>query len=187
MSETPRPGLLVSRPVHDGRVVKLSVDTVRFPDGSVGELEMIRHPGAAAVLPFVGSPEEPDPEILLLEQHRYAAGGTIFEVPAGLPLGPDEDWDACARRELEEETGHRAGELRALTRIFTTPGFTEEVIRLYAAWNLEDGTARLDEDEFVEVVRLRFSEALAMVKDGRIVDAKSVATLLYAACFIVGQ
>lgn len=173
--------------MFEGRIVKLSLDTVRFPDGSTGELEMIRHPGASAVLPFVTSPREPDPEVLLLRQYRYAAGGELYEVPAGLPLGPDESWDACAHRELEEETGRRAGRLEPLTRIFTTPGFTDEMIRLYAGWELQEGETNLDDDEFVEVVRMPFSQAVEMVRDGRIVDCKSVATILYAACFLVDE
>ena len=94
-------------PVHDGRIVHLSIDTVRFPDGSVGELEMIRHSGASAVLPLLGSRDDADPEIVLIRQYRYASGGYMFEVPAGRPDRPGEDWEVCARRELEEETGSR--------------------------------------------------------------------------------
>lgn len=180
-------GCLESRPVYRGRIVKLSVDTVRFPDGSAGELEMIRHPGASAVLPVVGRLDDPDPEILLLRQYRYAAGGEIYEVPAGLPLDADEAWEACARRELEEETGFRAGGLRYLTRIYTTPGFTDEVIHLFVAWDLEEGEARLDDDEFVEVVRMPFSRVLDMVRGGEIVDGKSVSTILYAERFVLGR
>jgi len=187
VSEASRPGRLESRKVHDGRIVTLSVDTVRFPDGSTGELEMIRHPGAAAVLPVVGSLDEENPEVLLLRQYRYAAGGVIWEVPAGLPLGPDEPWEACAARELEEETGRRGKRLVPLTRILTTPGFTDEMIRLYVADGLEEGAAKLDDDEFVEVRRVRFSEAVEMVRSGEIVDCKSVATILYAAAFVVGK
>ena len=176
-----------SRMVHEGRIVRLSVDTVRFPDGSTGELEMIRHPGAAAVLPVVGSLDEQDPEILLLRQYRYASGGYLYEVPAGLPLGPDEPWDDCARRELEEETGHRAGTLARLTEIYTTPGFTDEVIRLYVASELQEGELNLDDDEFVEVLRFPFSEVLEMVRRGDITDCKSVATILYAAQFVFSK
>lgn len=187
MTEGNGPGLVSSRKVHDGRIVKLSVDTVRFPDGSRGDLEMIRHPGAAAILPVVGSASEADPEILLLRQYRYAAGGYLFEVPAGLPLDAGESWDACAARELEEETGHRATRLTPMTRIHTTPGFTDEVIHLYLAEGLLEGEANLDEDEFVEVRRLSFSRAMEMVRSGDITDAKSLATLLYAAAFVVGK
>jgi ADP-ribose pyrophosphatase len=180
------PGRIDRRPVYRGRIVDLSVDTVRFPDGSVGELEFMAHAGASCVLPVVGSLDEDDPDILLLKQYRYAAGGVLWEVPAGMPDRVGEPWDACARRELEEETGRRAGSLRPLTRIHTTPGFTDEVIHLWIASDLEAGTAELDADEFVEVVQLPLSQALEMVKDGTITDCKSVATLLYAACFVFG-
>jgi ADP-ribose diphosphatase len=182
----PSPGLLSTRKVHEGRIVKLSLDTVRFPDGSEGTLEMIRHPGASAVLPVVGSVDEEDPDILLIRQYRYAAGGTIWEVPAGIPLSRDEGWDACARRELEEETGHRAGGLRPLTRILTTPGFTDETIHLFVATGLTEGEGNLDDDEFVEVVRMPFSRAVEMVRVGEIEDCKSVATILFAAAFVLG-
>lgn len=181
------PGRLARRPVHSGRIVDLSVDTVRFPDGSVGELELIRHRGASAVLPLLDPPESPDPDVLLVRQYRYATGGFVYEVPAGMPDRPGEPWDECARRELEEETGMRAGALERLTRIWTTPGFTDEVIRLYVAWDLEAGEAHLDADEFVEVVRVPFSQAVEWVRDGTIQDCKSIATILYAAQFVVGR
>lgn len=181
------PGRISSRQVHDGRIVKLSLDTVRFPDGSTGELEMIRHPGAAAILPVAGSAAEGDPEILMLRQYRYASGGYLYEIPAGLPRGPDEAWEECAGRELEEETGHRASRLTRLTRLHSTPGFTDEVIHLFVAEGLRPGESRLDEDEFVEVLRVRFSEALEMVRTGAVTDAKTVVALLWAAAFVVGK
>jgi len=181
------PGRIGRRPIHSGRIVELSVDTVRFPDGSVGELELIRHRGASAVLPLLGSPEDEDPAVLLVRQYRYATGGFVYEVPAGMPDRSGEPWDDCARRELEEETGMRAGTLERMTRIWTTPGFTDEVIRLYLAWDLEEGEVRLDDDEFVEVVRVPFSRAVEWVRDGTIEDCKSIATILYAAHFVVGR
>jgi ADP-ribose pyrophosphatase len=189
-SESPaqgEPGRLGSRLVHDGRIVHLSVDTVRFPDGSTGELELIRHAGASAVLPLLGSPGEEDPDILLLRQYRYASGGYLYEVPAGMPDEPGEPWEVCAARELEEETGWKARSLRKMTRIYTTPGFTDEVIHLFLAWELEEGDGELDDDEFIDVVRVPLSTALEWVREGRIVDGKSVATLLYAAAFEVGR
>lgn len=176
-----RPGRIGTRLVHDGRIVHLSVDRVRFPDGSVGELEFIRHPGASAVVPFLDPPDHPDPRILLLRQYRYAAGGTIWEVPAGLPSHAEESWEACARRELTEETGFEAGELRYLTRIYTTPGFTDEVIHLFAAADLRPGPRNPDPDEFLEVVPMERSRVLEAIRTGEIVDGKSVAALLYAA------
>lgn len=180
-------GTLSSRVVHDGRIVRLSVDTVRFPDGSTGELELIRHAGASAVLPVMGDPEDEDPPVLLIRQYRYATGGEIYEVPAGMPDAPGEPWREVAARELEEETGWRARVLTPLTRIYTTPGFTDEVIHLWLGTELEEGTARLDDDEFVDVVQVPFSTAVEWVRDGRIVDGKSVCTILYAAHFLRGR
>ena len=139
------------------------------------------------MLPLLGSPEDEDPPVLLVRQYRYATGGFVYEVPAGMPDRVGEPWDDCARRELEEETGMKAGTLERMTRIWTTPGFTDEVIRLYLAWDLEEGEVRLDEDEFVEVVRVPFSQAVEWVRDGTIEDCKSIATILYAAHFVVGR
>ena len=181
------PGRVDSETVYEGRIVHLSIDTVRFPDGSEGRLEMIRHVGASAALPVVGQVTDPDPEVLLLRQYRYASGGYLYEVPAGLPLGPEESWEDCARRELEEETGMRAGSLVPLTSIFTTPGFTDEVIHLFAATDLEPGETEPDADEFIEVVQLPFSEAVEMVRDGRIADGKSISTILYADRFLMNK
>src|ERR1051325_8614931 len=98
------PGRLATKRVYDGRLLKVDADSVRAPDGSTLELEMVRHPGASAVVPMLSSPKDPDPQILMLRQYRYAAGGNIWEIPAGV-LNPGEDPLVCAHRELEEETG----------------------------------------------------------------------------------
>jgi ADP-ribose pyrophosphatase len=185
-SEHPQdPALIASRPIHSGRIVNLSIDTVRFPDGSVGDLEMIRHSGAAAVLPLLDPPTDPDPRIILIRQYRYASGGFLYEVPAGRPHVPGEDWAVCAARELEEETGFVAGRLSYLTSILTTPGFTDERIHLYMATDLRSGQVARDHDEFIEPVEMRLSEALEMVRDGRISDAKTICTLMYVGKFVV--
>jgi len=92
---------LKSKRVYSGKVINLDIDSVRFPDGSVGELEMIRHPGAAAIIPFASDPKGPDPTILLIKQYRYATLDTLFEIPAGR-LNPGEDPRGCAERELLE-------------------------------------------------------------------------------------
>jgi ADP-ribose pyrophosphatase len=181
------PGLINRRPVHSGRIVDLGVDTVRFPDGSTGEMEMIRHSGASAVLPVLSDPHGPDPQIVLVRQYRYASGGYLYEVPAGRPDRPGEPWEDCARRELREETGLEAGTLRPLTSIWTTRGFTDERIHLFLATDLTAGETEYDADEFMETVKLPMSEALRMVRDGEITDAKTICTLLYAAGFVFGH
>ena len=171
---------LATREVHKGRIVHLSIDRVRYPDGSIGELEMIRHSGAAGVVPFLDPIDHADPRLLLVHQFRYAGGGYLYEIPAGRPDQPGEDWEVCARRELEEETGYAADTLIPLTSILTTPGFTDERIHLFLATGLREGSTGHDHDEFMELVTLPLSEALRMVEDGTIGDAKTICALLYA-------
>jgi ADP-ribose pyrophosphatase len=181
------PGMISSRPVHSGRIVNLAIDTVRFPDDSTGELEMIRHSGAAAVVPLLGDPLADDPTVLLIRQYRYAAGGYLLEVPAGRPDQPGEDWEVCARRELQEETGLTAGTMTYLTTIFTTPGFTDEQIRIFLATDLKSGDNKLDRDEFLDPVTLPISEALDLIRLGEIKDAKTICALLYVAGFTLNM
>lgn len=174
----PEIGLISSRVIHDGRVVHLSMDRVRFPDGKEGELELIRHKGAAAVVPILGDPGDRDPEVVLVHQYRYAAGGAVYEIPAGLPRD-GEGWESCARRELEEETGYVGETFTPLARFFTTPGFTNEEIHLYLATGLERGRVRRDEDEYIEVVHFPLSRVLEMIRAGEIMDGKSMVGLLF--------
>jgi ADP-ribose pyrophosphatase len=150
-------------------------EEVPLPNGRTATLDLIRHPGASAVVPFS------DPEhVLLIRQYRYAVGGTIYEVPAG-KLEPGEDPEICAVRELEEETGQRAGRIEALGSILTTPGFTDERIHLFAAFDLQSVPMNLDVDEIIEVVPMRFDEALNLIWSGELCDAKSVLALIHAA------
>ena len=174
-----------SRRVYSGRVVNLDVDRVRYPDGSTGDLEMIRHPGAAAVIPFASDPRGPDPTVLMISQYRYAAGGPVLEIPAGR-LSPGEEPVACARRELLEEVGVTAGRVEHLTTIWTTPGFTDERIHLFWAADLTAGTVAREPDEFIEVVPKPLSEVLTLVRDGGVCDGKTVAAILYMAGFVLG-
>lgn len=171
-----------SHRVYSGRIINVDVDTVRFPNGSVGSLEMVRHPGAAGIVPFVTDPRDQDPEILLLRQYRYAARGTLYEIPAGR-LDPGEAPEACARRELKEETGCTAKRVEPLLTIYTTPGFTDERIHLFLASGLDHGDTGHESDEFIELETLRLSRALTLIKRGEIQDGKSVVGILYAAEF----
>ena len=171
--------------IYTGRVISLDVDQVRFPDGTTGELEIIRHPGASAIVPFLTDPAGPNPQILLLKQYRYATGGTLYEIPAGR-LDPGEKPEACARRELLEETGCTAESIVPLTSMYTTPGFTDERIHLFMATGLTRGESRREADEFIEVETVSISAALQMVQRGEIQDAKTALGLLFAAGFSSG-
>jgi ADP-ribose pyrophosphatase len=171
--------------MYTGRVISLDVDQVRFPDGTTGDLEIIRHPGASAIVPFMSDPAGTDPQVLLLRQYRYAAGGTLYEIPAGR-LEPGELSEACARRELLEETGCSAESVVLLTSMFTTPGFTDERIHLFLATGLTRGEARREADEFMEVETVALSMALRMVERGEIQDAKTALGLLFVAGFRAG-
>ena len=162
------------RSIHRGRVIDLSVETVRMPNGNVCELELIHHPGAAAVVPV-----DRDGFVLLVRQYRHATGGFLLEVPAG-KLDPGEPAEACAFREVEEETGMRPGELEPLGWIFTTPGFTDEKIWLYLATGLEATRQSLEDDELLTVERVPLADAVEMALSGVIVDSKSVCALARA-------
>jgi ADP-ribose pyrophosphatase len=178
--------LVSSRRIYTGRVLNLDLDTVRFPNGSVGELEMIRHPGASAVVPFLDDPVAPDPVLLMIHQFRHAADRFVWEIPAGR-LEPGELPEACARRELEEEAGVVAAELRRLTTIYSTPGFTDERIHLFLATGLTGGTTRHEADEFVEARHLRWSEVLSLIERGEITDGKTLVSLMFVECFRRGR
>jgi len=178
--DMPRSATIESRRVHTGRVISLDIDSVRYPDGTTGELEMIRHPGASAVLPFLTEPTAANAEVLLLRQYRYAADGYLYEVPAGR-LEPNEDPIACASRELREETGCSASSMTHLTTIYTTPGFTDERIHLFMATGLTRGVAAPERDEFIEAITCPLAEALRLIERGEIRDAKTVIALLFAA------
>jgi ADP-ribose pyrophosphatase len=162
------------RLTYQGRSITVYVEEAELPDGRRVDLDVVRHPGAAAVVPF-----ETEELVLLIRQFRHAAGGTIWEVPAGKLDG--EAPEVCAIRELEEEAGRRTGRLERLGSIWTTPGFTDEVIHLFAAFDLEPTAQRLESDELIEVVPTPIGEALEMVWSGELRDAKSAIALVHAA------
>ena len=180
------PGKVKSKRVYTGKVVSLDLDTVAFPDGSLGELEMIRHPGASAVVPFLSDPLAEDPQILLIRQYRYAADGYLYEIPAGR-LNSGEAPHDCAARELKEETGCTADRLDHLLSFLTTPGFTDEKIHLFMATGLVAGETKHEADEFLDLQPMLLSRALEMVETGEITDAKTALALLYAAGFRAGR
>jgi ADP-ribose pyrophosphatase len=147
------------RNIYTGKVVTLNVDTVKLPNGVTIDLETIRHPGAAAVVPM-----KDDGTVVLIRQFRHAAGGFIYEIPAG-KLSPGEDPLHCAARELEEEVGYRAASFELLSSIFTAPGFADEVIHVYKATGLIQGRQQLDHDEVLEIVEMPLSAAMGKIDD----------------------
>ncbi len=170
------PVLLSTRKIHDGRVVRLTVQKVRLPNGRSVELEVVHHPGAAAVVPL-----DADGNVILVRQYRHAIGSWLLEVPAGTLNQSGESPEVCARREVEEETGYQAGWLEPLGWIWTTPGFTNERIWLFRATNLTRTSSRLEDDEVLSVEKLPLDEAVRRAQRGEIVDGKSVCALLRAA------
>lgn len=181
-AESVEPGRLGGAQVWQHRFLDAHVDRVRFPDGSEGEQVLIHHPGASAVVPVLSDPAGEDPQLLLIRQYRYATGGYMWEIPAGR-LEPGEAPMACAERELLEETGCHCERLVPLTYLWTTPGFTNEKIHLFMATGLTQGEAAREADEFMEVVPLKLSKVLEMIRDGEITDAKTLVGILYMAGF----
>lgn len=163
--------------VFEGNLLKVHRDTVRLPDGTQGTREYIRHPGAVAVLALFD-----DGQLLLERQYRYPARREFIEIPAG-KLEPGEPPLDTARRELLEETGYAASEWQRLGELHMAIGWSDEVIHLFVARGLAQQGARPDAGEFLETFQVPFDEAVAMVADGRISDAKSVAAILWMKVF----
>lgn len=168
-------------PIFRGRVVDLGLETAELPDGRTVELEVIRHPGAAAVVPWHG-----DGTLTLVHQYRHAGGGMHYELPAGV-LDPNEIPDLCAQRELAEETGLRAGRLELLGMIHTTPGFTDERIYLFLAQDLQPGEATPGADEHLTPVRVPLEEVLDWIDRGRLTDAKTLCGVLLLTRWLARQ
>jgi ADP-ribose pyrophosphatase len=170
-----------SKELYRGRIVHLWLDEVTLPTGVEASLEVVRHPGAAAIVAI----DDRD-EVSLLHQFRHAAGGFIWEIPAGV-LNHGEKPLECAARELREETGLIAGSLDSLGSILTTPGFCDERIYLFLARNCHATEQELDADEVLTVARFPLRAALDMIRRGEIQDAKSIAGLHHAAAYLAEE
>lgn len=176
-----RPTLNARRSLYRGHVVDLGMETVCLPDGRQLELEVVRHPGGAAVVVL-----NTDNEICLLRQYRHAGGGWLWELPAG-KLEAGETALTTAQRELEEEAGLRAQHWQTLANVLTTPGFCDEVIHLFLARDLQYVPAQHQEHECIEVHWLPFTSALGMAQRGEIRDAKTLLGLFYCATLPAGS
>lgn len=166
------------RSVHfRGRIITLTTDEVRLPNGHLASLEVVHHPGGAATVAI-----DSQDRVCLLKQYRYVAEGWLWELPAG-KLEPNEPHLDTAKRELLEETGYTAAHWRHLGVLHTAIAYTDEAIELYLARGLTQGAAKLDAGEFLETLLVPFDDAIAMVRDGRITDVKTVAGLLWVRSF----
>ncbi|MDR9852663.1 NUDIX hydrolase [Paenibacillus sp. VCA1] len=158
---------VATKPVFEGKIISLQIDTVKLPDGSTASREIVRHPGAVAVMAIH------EGKMVLVDQFRQAMGRRELEIPAG-KLEKGEDPLEAAKRELQEETGYTCGNIRLLHSFYTSPGFADEIIHLYVAEELESGEAALDEDEFLELCELTLDEAQEAIAAGKISDAKTI-------------
>lgn len=160
--------------IRRGRVFDFYAESLTLPNGIKVAMEVIRHPGAAAIVPIAD-----DRSVLLLKQYRHAAGGFIWEIPAGT-LERGEALQGCAHRELVEETGYRARNLEKLAEIMPLPAYSDERIHLFLATGLEKASQRLDADELLSVHRIGLRRAIQMIADGEIQDAKTIVGLQLA-------
>jgi ADP-ribose pyrophosphatase len=161
--------------VFSGRLLKVRRDTVRMPDGAQTTREYIRHPGAVAILALTGANH-----VILERQYRYPNARDFIEIPAG-KVEPGEALLTTAKRELLEETGYAASDWERMTTIHNAISYSDEAIELFVARGLEKKAQKLDDEEFLEVLEVPFSEAVAMVRDGRISDVKTIIALLWMA------
>ncbi len=167
--------IIQTEQIYAGRIVNLSVHDVQLPNGAKAKREMVKHPGAVAIVAL-----DDDQNVLLIKQFRLGAEQTMVELPAGT-LEPGELAETCAVRELREETGYRPGKLEHLGGWYVAPGYTTEYIHLYIATDLTEDPIDGDEDEFIELFRTPFTQALTMIDSGQIGNSTGVAGLLRAA------
>ena len=163
---------LNSRLLHMGRQFSFLQDEVELPDGRRTHRDIVRHPGAVAIVPIL-----PDGRIILVRQYRYAAGKALLEIPAGT-LEPRESPVDCARRELTEETGYEAGEMERLLSCYMAPGYSSEVIHLFLARDLREVGGQSEPDEDIAVEILEPPELLKMIAENTIEDAKTIIGIL---------
>ena len=158
--------------IYNGKIINLRVDDALLPDGKTAKREIVEHNGGVCVAAITNNDE-----ILLVKQFRYPYGEVIYEIPAGKRDG-NEDPLACGKRELKEETGATAKTYISLGELYPTPGYCGEIIWIFAAKDLDFGETNPDEEEFVEAIRVPFSDALKMVMNGEIKDAKTQTAIL---------
>lgn len=163
-----------SEEIFNGRLLQVFLDEVRLPDGTTSTREWIKHPGASAVVPVYENGD-----IMLVRQFRYPMSQIFYEVPAG-KIDPDDHADSTAERELKEEAGLECSSFAYVGHLYPGIGYSDEIIHLYAAWNITSFEQTVDDDEFLIKERLPFREAVQMVHNGEISDGKTMVALLRA-------
>jgi ADP-ribose pyrophosphatase len=167
--------VITSERIYDGKVIRVRKDTVRLQNGAIGQRDIVEHHGAVAIVPMIDAET-----VLLVSQYRAAACKTLLEIPAG-SMNKDEDSQTCAYRELIEETQYQAGKLARLFAMFSAPGFCTEKLTVFLATELSPKAGKPDEDEFIDVRKVKLADAVRMIDTGEIEDAKSIAGLLAVA------
>jgi len=164
-----------TKKIFDGRIISVQVDEVELPNGKTSTRELVKHPGAVAVIAVTE-----EGKIVLVEQYRKPLEKELVEIPAG-KLEKGEDPEICAKRELEEETGYGCDSIELVASFYTSPGFADELIHVYVAKGLKklENAAGLDEDEFVNLMEVTLEEALELIKNQRIFDAKTIYAVQY--------
>ena len=170
--------MVSSKTLYRGKLLDLRLDEVLLSSGRRVRREIVVHPGASAILPIV----EPG-KILMVRQYRHPVGEVLLEIPAGT-LKPGEDPMACAARELEEETGYRAGKLAHLATIYPAPGYSSETLHIYLARDLRKGVQALEVDESISVIEMSIDQVLEGIRDGGVKDSKTIVAILYYLFFI---
>ncbi|HHW37111.1 MAG TPA: NUDIX hydrolase [Bacillales bacterium] len=166
---------LSSEEIYNGKIIKVSLDEVELPNGHTSKREIVRHPGAVAIIALTD-----DKKLLLVRQYRKPLDMIIYEIPAG-KLEPGEKPLDCVGRELEEETGYKSDSIKHIQSFYTSPGFADEIVHVYYTDRLKklENSAGLDDDEFLELLEVSLDEAGKLIEENKIYDAKTVYAVQY--------
>ncbi len=158
--------------IYNGKIINVELENVLLPNGNESVREIVRHAGVSAIVIY------DENRLVLVKQYRKAVDNYLFEIPAG-KIEKNEDPIDAAIRELEEETGYKADALELISKFYSSPGFTDEIIYIFLARNVLKGNEKRDDDEFIEVYKVTINEALEMIINGEIQDAKTIIAVNY--------
>jgi ADP-ribose pyrophosphatase len=173
--------VISSKIIYEGKILKIKLDEVKLPNGYVTVREIVEHPNAIALIPINNNGK-----LIMINQYRHSAQEVLLEIPAGT-MEKNETPDECAKRELLEETGYEAKELKKLFSCYLAPGYSTELIHIFLAKNLVYKGQETEADEQIKVVELSFKEALEKIKKGEVKDAKTICSLLFFFAFLKSE